>query len=472
MSVYRSYFSKNNTLITSGVTNNSQNPVTEISYGTLFSELYGTNIPEVSRFIFDVDLSGLQDRISSKLINPDLIVSHKLHMTNTISYAPKYIGRKSYDSGIQRASSFDLDLFNVNQDWDGGSGYDLNFSNIVVSTPVIQASNWYSAQTSTLWTYEGAYSANTTQIIGTQHFDKGNENIDIDVTDYINQKLTGSGTTYTGASYGLGIKFQDMYEALTPDDRQAIAFHTKNTNTWYEPYIETIINDRITDDRNYFILDKENELYLYARTGNVSVDVVNIYNNNDELVTTLTGSSIISVGGGIYKIVLYFDSDTHVDSVLYRDEWIITVDGVSRTFNNTFYLISQENYYDFGNEVGEINFENYHFYYWGILQNEKLKAGDVRKIELTIKELYPNQDNNYPLDIEYRLYTTIGNKYEVDLIPYTSVNRTNRGYYFNLDTSWLIPQDYYLQIRLKNGTYYQEKETLSFTIVSDGIILV
>jgi hypothetical protein len=60
----------------------------------------------------------------------------------------------------------------------------------------------------------------------------------------------------------------------------------------------------------------------------------------------------------------------------------------------------------------------------------------------------------------------------VDVIPFTSVNRTNTGYEFNLDTSWLIPQDYYLQIRMKNGSYYENKQVVSFTIVSDGIIKV
>ena len=72
------------------------------------------------------------------------------------------------------------------------------------------------------------------------------------------------------------------------------------------------------------------------------------------------------------------------------------------------------------------------------------------------------------MDIEYRLFTTVGKKYELDLIPFTPVNRTNTGYEFNLDTSWLIPQDYFLQIRMKNGDYYENKQTLSFTVVSDG----
>ena len=105
MSVFRSYFKKNNTLIDNNLSNNSQNPVTEISYGTFNKQ--------PSRFIFDIDLEDLQKRIADGFINPDRIVKHVLHMTNTISYAPEYLGKKSYSLNIERASSFQLDLFNV-----------------------------------------------------------------------------------------------------------------------------------------------------------------------------------------------------------------------------------------------------------------------------------------------------------------------------------------------------------------------
>ena len=56
MSRFRSYFIKNNTLIEDNRLNFSQNPVTEISYGTLNSI--------VSRFIFDIDLEPLIDFIA------------------------------------------------------------------------------------------------------------------------------------------------------------------------------------------------------------------------------------------------------------------------------------------------------------------------------------------------------------------------------------------------------------------------
>jgi hypothetical protein len=469
MSIFRSYFAKNDTLIDNNQTNNSQNPVTEISYGTFNKD--------VSRFIFDVDLSGLQEKILQGFINPNRIVKHVLHMTNTISYAPKYIGKKSYSESIDRASSFNLEVFNLKQDWDEGSGYDFIYNDYTLSSSAEQASNWYSAKTATLWTVPGAYISGTSEIIGMQNFEVGNEDINIDVTDYINQRLFGTGytgtTLFSGDSYGLGIKFTDVFEQIETEFRKAVAFHAKNTNTFYEPYIETVIDDLITDDRNYFYLDKDNDLYLYVNVGglnqNIVVNGVNIYDQNDNLVTTISSNSIINVSKGIYKITLNIDSDTYPDAVLFRDEWLLTINSKSKKYSGEFYLISQDNYYTF-NQSNYINFDNYFFYFWGISEKENIRANGVRKIKLTIKELYPNQNNFLPLDIEYRLFTTVGNKYELDVIPFTSVNRTNTGYEFDLDTSWLIPQDYKLQIRMKNGDYFENKQTLSFTIVSENII--
>ena len=476
MSTFRNYFLKNNTLIKDNLTNNSQNPVTEVSYGTFNKQ--------VSRFIFDVDFDDLKVKIADGQINPKRIVKHILHMTNSIRYAPKYIGKKSYSLNIDRASSFELELFNINESWDEGSGYvfeynDPNFLDVDVLNPVLfpQAVNWSARTTTSGWTQQGAYISGVTQILGTQFFEKGDENIEIDITDYINQRIFGTGytgtTAYSGDSFGIGIKFPDTYEAMETEFRQAVGFFAKHTNTFYEPFIETIIDDTITDDRNYFYLDKDNDLYLYVNVGgfqqNITVNKVDIFDYEDKLVATLTGSSIINVSKGIYKITLNIDSQTYPDAVLFRDVWDVTINGKNFTYDAEFYLISQEKYYTF-DQSNQINFENYFFYFWGIGEKENVSAGVTKKIKLTIRELYANQNKFLPLDIEYRLFTTVGKKYEIDIIPFTSVNRTNAGYEFNLDTSWLIPQDYYLQIRMKNGSYYENKQTLSFTVVSNGFL--
>jgi hypothetical protein len=117
MNIYRSYFKKNNTLISSNLSNNSQNPVMEVSYGTFNKQ--------VSRFIFDVDFDEIRAKIADGSINPNRITKHVLHMTNTIRYSPDRLGKRSYLPNINRASSFDLNLFNIDQDWDEGSGYEF-----------------------------------------------------------------------------------------------------------------------------------------------------------------------------------------------------------------------------------------------------------------------------------------------------------------------------------------------------------
>jgi len=467
MSVFRSYFSKNNTLISNNLTNNSQNPVTEISYGSLHQR--------VSRFIFDIDLSDLQDKIDKGLIVPNSGMTHTLHMTNTISYAEEYLGKKSYSQGIQRASSFELQLFNVDEDWDEGSGYDFIYDDTLVNA-VEQASNWKDRKTDVEWSTAGAYDSGSTQIIATQRFEKGSESLDIDITDYVNQKLGLTGYTgYTGSSFGLGIKFPDEYEEMLTEYTNAVAFHAKNTNTWYEPYVQTIVDDTITDDRNYFYLNKDNDLYLYVNVGgdkqNITVNYVNIYDYQENLINTLSGASVINVSKGVYKITLNLDSELYPDAVLFRDEWNLSINGRETTHVGEFYLVSEKQWYTF-DQSNEINFDNYFFYFWGIGEKEKIIAGNTRKVKLTIKEMYPNQNKFLPLDIEYRLFTTIGEDYEIDVIPFTKVNRTNNGYEFNLDTSWLIPQDYKLQLRMKNGDYYENKQIISFTVVSNNLMSI
>ena len=74
MSIYKSYFSKNNTIISDSPTNTGKNPVTELFYGGSFS-----------RFLFQIDLTNLLERIDSGFINKDRIEKHTLKLTNTIN---------------------------------------------------------------------------------------------------------------------------------------------------------------------------------------------------------------------------------------------------------------------------------------------------------------------------------------------------------------------------------------------------
>ena len=55
------------------------------------------------------------------------------------------------------------------------------------------ASNWFNRTTLEEWTQDGVYSGSTPSgiTITTQHFDKGNENIEMDMTAEINSLISG-----------------------------------------------------------------------------------------------------------------------------------------------------------------------------------------------------------------------------------------------------------------------------------------
>lgn len=461
MSIYRSYFLKNNTLIEGNQSNSSQNPVGEISYGT--------DQATVSRTIFKIDLNSLLSKITDEGIIKNKITSHKLIFKNTIANRPDLLGKKSYNNVIERATSFQLDLFTVTEDWDEGSGYDFIYSDsdLLRFNIPINASNWTYKKTGQTWITPGAYvtgstgSTGTSRIIATQSFPKGNEDIEIDITDFIN-KILFSGST----DYGLGLKFTNSLEKIKTLYRQAIAFHLKNTNTVFEPYLETIIDDVIIDDRKYFYMDKSNELYLYSSAGDVTVNNVTIYDYNGNSISGFSGTSITRVKKGVYKIRLNIDSDMYPDAVIFNDYWSITQNQKTKTIIQDFYLLNTDNYYNF-DLSNIINADNYHLTYFGLKSGEHIKRGDKRKIEVLVKEFYQKQDGNIPLDLLYRLYMKQGGKIQSDIIPFTSVNRTFKGYEFDLDTSWLIPQDYYLELKFVNNSHFTIKSPINFTIVSD-----
>jgi hypothetical protein len=282
MSINNSYFSRNNTIISNSYTNTGRNPVTELFYGNLPTSTYPSGY---SRFIFDLDLSLLTQKISDGIITTTCSsgMTHTLRMTNTSHFTKEFLNT-STSQGRKRATSFDLILFRIPfidndpsqpQSWDEGVGYD--FVDLVYEFSTIdrnfsdRPSNWFQTTTISGWSTNGIYQNDNSgtgtsinysalTIVDTQHFELGDENIAFDMTDEINQILNG---TLTGVT-GWGIAYKPQVELLQGlSDNYEVAFFTRHTQTFYEPYLETTYDDLIQDDRNSFTLGKVNKLYLY-----------------------------------------------------------------------------------------------------------------------------------------------------------------------------------------------------------------
>ena len=111
MSILRSYFSRNNTIISNLYTNTARNPVVELNFG--FSELIIPNYG-YTRFIFDLDLDYLKEQIYSGVITTGCSrnMTHSLNMVNTSSFEDDLINT-NMTNGRKRAASFDLVLFRI-----------------------------------------------------------------------------------------------------------------------------------------------------------------------------------------------------------------------------------------------------------------------------------------------------------------------------------------------------------------------
>lgn len=496
MSIYRSYFSRNNTLISNSNTNTGRNPVTELSFG---SSDYAIPNYGFTRFIFDLDLSGLTGLTESGVISSECNTgtTHYLKMTNTSSFEEDLLNTKM-TNGRRRATSFDLILFRIPktsgdtgepQYWDEGVGYDFNEFNLAVNnsqggaSPLTyvddrsystRPSNWFKTTTVTNWSENGIYSNvntgivnyNDLDILDTQHFEFGNEDIYFNMTNEINGILNG---TITGTT-GWGIAYMPDVENITGlTESYSVGFFTKHTQTFYQPFLETTYNDLIKDNRNNFIKNQTNKLYLYVYENGDFVNLdssptVNIYDPNDELIIPSLSSCLVTKG--VYEITVPNQLTSYSSPCEFTDKWTnISLNGESLPdITNTFILRNPISRLTIGTETRDPEIFGFDFY--GIKQDEKILNTDIRKVGVIIKKAYTTQTTIDNVDAQYRIYVKEGTT-EVQVQDWTKINRTPNEFYFIFDTRDKIPNQYYVDIMVNiNGQRDTYKRELSFQIVN------
>ena len=471
--VIRTYFDRNNTIILDGYANTGRNPVSELYYGG------GSTNKSYSRFLFHFDETRLKNLHNGGTF-PNLgLLKHTLIMTNTGAFDLNLLGRDT-PYGKQRASSFDLVVFKLPQNWDEGVGYDYNID-VPLQEPSYQntngagitvystnPSNWTYAQTNLPWNNgPGTYTGSPTPImVGTQHFEQGNENLEIDITDIVNTYLTGA------TNYGLGIAFPNSYEETVTTDFQVVGFFTRHTQTFYEPYVETTYSCHIKDDRTDFYLDKPNRIYLYVNINGTPTNLdelptVNVYDNCGTIISSYTQNDIAHCTKGVYYIDLLVQTGGNNEpGVIINDVWgNIKINGINRPdIELSVELKDSLDYYNIGDaddlpkKVG--------FNISGINHNEKIKRGDIRKVLVSTRIPYTVNQTQKIDRLDYRLYVKEG-KNEFTVIDYQPLEMTPNTNYFLLDTASLIPNTYYLDVKYESNLEVStNREVLKFDIIS------
>lgn len=468
--VTKTYIEKCNTIVKDNHANLSLNPVMELNYGRM-----------LSRCIIYFDHNKVKRLVEDKTY-PDINkLRHVLHITNCSSIVDRNLNECGFDSQMdgykQRAASFDLIFFLIPNDWDSGKGFDYvmdlyNGSHRGIST---DGSNWYKYRNYFRWDEDGIYSTDTlskeldlasskkgnlsNKIIGYQHFEYGNENINLDITCTMNKFITGE-----LENYGIGIAYAPSFELLSTNLTQYTGFFTNTTHSFFEPYIETTYDETICDDRINFFLDKDNKLYFYSIVGGnyVNLDKLPSCTVND------TEYEVKQATKGVYYIDINLSSNEYEENTMQYDEWSnITYQG--KELSNIvlqFVTKSNEKYFTFGLPNNSAEDTNFIPSIYGINSNEKILRGDIRKVNIECKIPYTSGQLMSVHGIKYRIYVLEGIE-EFDVINWQDVEIGYNENYFLINTNEFIPHRYFIDIKVNKGMEeFIYKNLLSFDIIS------
>lgn len=469
--VLRTYLDKTNTVISGSEINTGKNPVSELFYGANSNGDW-----TFSRLLLHFDLEKLIDNYNAGMLGDLSNVKHTLRLVNTGAFHDDLLNKKTGD-GKARTSSFDLVIYPLpfigGEPWDEGVGYD--FQDGPGTTTSIESSNWFKANSSTEWDLLNGVGIIEGKVT---HFGDGNENYELDLTTYVNGLILGS-TPNTGLMIGFQPELESQPATITTKDIQRgiqyVGFFTNNTQTFYEPHIETQYMSYIEDDRKSFYLDKPNKLYLYVNANGEpknldSMPTVTIKNDMAETLVPegtqlLSNLAVTREKTGVYSVTVELKLNGFRGPSYFSDIWSnISIDGkLQKDVQMGFEIQNGATFYDIG--MGVERPKDYKVVISGIRNNESIKRGDIRRI-MTNAMIPYTVDQKVLLDgIKYRLYVKEGN-IEHTVIDYEKVERSYKDNYFLLDTDSLIPNVYYLDIQMvSNQEVKTSKEVIKFQIV-------
>ena len=294
-------------------------------------------------------------------------------------------------------------------------------------------------------------------IVASQHFDFGDESLNMDITDYVLEVVK------SGVNHGLCLAFAPNLENRITEFEQYVGFVDDNTNTFFHPYVEAEYSNNVVDDREGFTVGKDNNLYLYAYDNGEPINFDDIPACSVEGVE----GEVTQVSKGVY--CAHFDANSLQleDGSIYYDKWSnLALNGEDEGEVELEFSTRPKAYklkFTSNSNVKDTMVPSI----YGIDDLERLHRGEVREVTVDFRKEY-EAEKKYLIDsAEYRLYVKDGNR-EVTVIDYHPIEKAFLNNFFVVYTEDLIPNTYYVDIKVKRGRevrYY--KEALRFKVVSD-----
>lgn len=299
MAIFRLTASADNT-ITNGYKIDGSTRATASNAGAADSlEMYSlsgalsTSSLEKSRVLINFPLSEISSKRTNYIIPASGSCKFYLKLFNVEH--PLTIPTKFYalvrpiSSSWVEGNGLDLDNY-TDSGWNGTTGY---------------GSSWKYRDSGSAWTAEGGdYISGYDKSV---YFEKGTEDLEVDVTDIVEAHLAGTITTY-----GFGVMLSGAFEdGTTSESFFTKRFSARSSEYFYNrPVVEARWEPQITDDYpTYSISNAVSELthssnyiniYLYNQVNGTKVPLKSTFTTGNLEVAFFTGSQL--VGGGINAV--------------------------------------------------------------------------------------------------------------------------------------------------------------------------
>ncbi len=354
-------------------------------------------------------------------------------------------------------TSFDISIFPISTSWDSGNGIDT------ISYKDAGYSSWISASSVNSWSSTGSdYIDSVYDIV---HFDRGIENIDVDITNIFNYWLASG-------NFGALLKLSDTEETNDINYYNKLFYSRHADEFVYLPFIEIKVSDVKKDKRGSLVLGQSGSIYLYnivdgqfqdlvAGSSSVNVDVYNSIVSGSMSFSSSFTSSYISTG--IYVTDIFIPT-TYTGSILY-DVWS---SGSYQFMTGTINVTSSIPVQNFKAPQIFAYFENL---------EEQYKRSDNTRLNFFIRNKRWNLNQYYsnvsdlPVltydDVRYEIIDYVNQYTHITASEYTKCSYDNEGMYFNIPFSNFFDGCFYeivLKVR-RNNTYETLRDSWKFKVV-------
>lgn len=433
--------------------------------------IYGqanTTSSEISRILLEFPVSKISEDRSNLLIPQSGSVKFYLKLSNA-------------EHSNTTPRKFNLSVAPLSSSWEEGNGLDMEgYSHL-------DKVNWVSSSITSSWQNQGADFLTSSQI--ETFFERGNEDLELDITAIVEQWLTGA-----VQNNGVIVKFPDAVEA-EPRSYYTKKFFARGSQFFFKrPVVEARFDESIRDDRNFFFKssslapaeDNINRLYMYNRHRGMLSDIGG--NLTASLYCSIYSGTLGPSGlpipldnnGG-----LGFVEATRIRKGIYEAQVVLTTDAqvlfdVWHNGDNIYYYTGSafdiksgdgDNESDFQMTDYSVNITNLKTVY---SNNEQARFNLYirdKNWDPTIYTIAKANPENFTIHkAYYKVYRIVDN---LTVIPYgdsdiefTRLSYDDTGNYFDLDMSLFEPgYTYGIKFKIKEfGIETEQREVFKFRV--------